>query len=197
MRNSRCKAIINDIKCNVRFEVEHEGHHWCCESHRAIYNLAKYEKMLITKERQREKALKADNKLKREKLAIRKEAIKPRSKWLKEAQTQFNKYIRLRDRQDPCISCGRHHEGQYHAGHYKTVGANPELRFEERNCHKQCAPCNNHLSGNIANYRPNLITKIGMEGVEWIEGPHEPLKLSIDEIKELIATYKDKIKELN
>ncbi len=114
----------------------------------------------------------------------------------KQAQAAFNKYIRLRDSNLPCISCGRHHAGQYHAGHYRSRGAHPELRFEELNCHKQCAPCNNHLSGNISNYRPALIDKIGADKVEWIEGPHEIVKYTCADLKEIELKYKDKIKEL-
>lgn len=126
----------------------------------------------------------------------RKDKVKTRSEWLREAQTAFNAFIRMRDSELPCISCGRFHKGQYHAGHYKSVGANPELRFNENNCHKQCAPCNNHLSGNIANYRPNLILKIGQEAVDIIEGKHELQNLTIEQIKEIKALYKKKLKEL-
>lgn len=129
-------------------------------------------------------------------LRERKQAIKSRQDWLKEAQTEFNKYIRERDADLPCVSCGRHHQGQYHAGHYRTVGACPELRFNELNCHKQCAPCNNHLSGNIVEYRINLIQRIGQAAVDWLEGPHDPVKYSIDEIKEIKRTYREKTKEL-
>lgn len=112
------------------------------------------------------------------------------------AQQAFNAFIRYNDRNDPCISCGRHHNGQYHAGHYRSVGAHPELRFEELNCHKQCAPCNNYLSGNIADYRINLIKKIGLDKVEWLEGPHEPKKYTCEELKEIETYYKQKLKEL-
>ena len=128
---------------------------------------------------------------------VRKNALKTRSQWLREAQQQFNRYIRLRDAKDPCISCQRHHEGQYHAGHYMTAGGFPELRFNEDNCSKQCSPCNNHLSGNIAAYRINLVKKIGQARVESLEGPHDSLKLTIDEIKEIKAKYRDKAKELD
>lgn len=119
-----------------------------------------------------------------------------RSHWIKKAQAAFNKYVRLRDAKDPCISCGRFHEGQYHSGHYKSVGSSPELRFCELNNHKQCAPCNNHLSGNIVNYRPRLIDKIGLDKVEWLEGPHKSAKLSIDDIKSIEKKYKQMIKDL-
>ena len=123
--------------------------------------------------------------------------LKSRADWLKEAQAIFNQYIRLRDEKEPCISCGRFHEGQYHAGHYLTTGAHPELRFNELNVHKQCAPCNNFLSGNIIKYRQNLINKIGLQQVLFLEGPHEPLKLTIDEIKDIKSLYRQKIKEFN
>jgi len=59
----------------------------------------------------------------------RKEKVKTKGQHLRDAQSEFNKYIRLRDAKEPCISCGRFHTGQYHAGHYLTVGAKPELRF--------------------------------------------------------------------
>ncbi len=114
----------------------------------------------------------------------------------KMAQQAFNAYIRLRDNDSPCISCQRFHTGQYHAGHYRSVGAHPELRFEELNNNKQCAPCNNHLSGNIADYRINLIKKIGIEKLDWLEGPHEPKKYTCSELKEIELLYKQNIKDL-
>ena len=127
---------------------------------------------------------------------IAKERIKTRSDYLKDAQNVFNAFIRERDKNEPCISCGRYHSGQYHAGHYRSVGACPELRFCELNVHKQCSACNNHKSGNIVEYRINLVKKIGAEQVEWLEGKHEPKKYSIDEIKEIKAKYRLKLREL-
>lgn len=135
---------------------------------------------------------------KRERQALReaKERIKTRSQWLKEAQSVFNRWIKLRDRGLPCVSCGRHHQGQIHAGHFLSVGARPELRFEPLNVWAQCAPCNTYLSGNLILYRKELIQRIGEEKVDWLEGPHQLKHYSIDEIKQLIATYKAKCKEL-
>lgn len=127
---------------------------------------------------------------------IAKEKIKTRSEHLKDAQTAFNAFIRERDKNEPCISCGRHHDGQYHAGHYRSVGACPELRFCELNVHKQCSVCNNHKSGNIVEYRINLVKKIGAEQVEWLEGKHEPKKYTIEQIKDIRAKYQLKLKEL-
>jgi hypothetical protein len=132
-----------------------------------------------------------ENKAKRERKETkeRKAKLKPRRDWLREAQSAFNKFIRTRDAGQPCISCGRHHNGQWHAGHYLSTGARPELRFDERNVHLQCAPCNNHLSGNIVLYRQGLIAKLGLAVVEELEGPHEPKHYSIDDLREIKARY--------
>lgn len=122
--------------------------------------------------------------------------LKTRADWLKEAQAAFNAYIRARDADQPCISCGRHHTGQWHAGHYLSRGARPELAMHPDNCHKQCAPCNTHLSGNLVLYRVNLINKIGLDRVEWLEGPHEPLKLTVTDIKAIRDKYRALAKQL-
>lgn len=124
------------------------------------------------------------------------EKAKTRGTHLRELQTAFNAWIRLRDAGQPCIACGRYHQGQNHAGHYRSVGSCPELRFEPDNVHLSCQPCNVHLSGNLINYRINLIKKIGLARVEWIEGPHTPKKLTIPEILEMKAFYRAEVRRL-
>jgi hypothetical protein len=129
----------------------------------------------------------------------RKKALRDgdRSVALREAQKAFNKFIRARDTNLPCISCGRHHQGQYHAGHYRTTAAQPALRFNELNCHKQCAPCNNHKSGNITEYRIELVRRIGGELVEWLERDHKKTKAwSIEELRAIRKYYQNAAKEI-
>jgi len=123
-----------------------------------------------------------------------KQKLKSRSDWLKETQVVFNKYIRLRDQNDGCISCGSTSASSYHAGHYRSIGSAGHLRFNEHNCHRQCAACNTHLSGNLIRYRLGLIRKIGMELVEALESDNETVKWSIEEIKLLKAQFSAKIK---
>lgn len=143
-----------------------------------------------------------------------KDRIKTNAQWKSEAQTWFNKFIRLRDQWEGCPSCDRTIKeiqsndkwktgGAWDCGHFLTRGAFPELRFHEDNAHKQCKSCNAG-SGKFSNkaltvgkaYRISLIEKIGLAKVEWLEGPHEPAKYTIDDLKEIIATYKGKCKEL-
>lgn len=140
----------------------------------------------------------AERKAKEQRKWVReqKQRLKSRGDHLKDAQQAFNAYIRERDRHRPCISCGTYTAGQFHAGHYRTTKAAPELRFEELNCHKQCAQCNNFDSGNIVEYRINLVQRIGQEAVDWLEGPHEPKKYSVEEIKAIKAKYRAMKREL-
>lgn len=156
----------------------------------------KYDCQLEWAKRHAEKAkIKRDKEFNRE-TRKRKQKLKSRSDWLREAQQWFNKYVRIRDKALPCISCGRFHSGQYHAGHYRSVGACPELRFNELNCHKQCSACNNHLSGNISEYRAGLLDRIGASSLDYIEGSHGAARYSIEDIKEIKAKYRKKCKEL-
>lgn len=138
----------------------------------------------------------AVEKIEKQKLKALKEKLKTRNEWLKEAQVAFNAFIRMRDIELPCISCGRHHTGQYHAGHYLSVGARPALRFDEANVHKQCQPCNTHLSGNIVLYRKSLISKIGQEEVDRIESANVPGKWTVEEIKSIRQIYLAKYRQL-
>jgi len=151
---------------------------------------------LAIKDVNREKARKSLAELGRKEIRAAKERIKPKGQYMKEAQTAFNAWVRERDAALPCISCGRHHQGKYDAGHYRTVGSNPALRFEPLNCHRQCSPCNTQLSGNIVNYRIALVKRIGTEAVDWLEGPHEPKKYTIEELKAMTADYRAKTREL-
>jgi len=132
----------------------------------------------------------------RKEIAARKLAIKRRSEWLKDAEAAFNAYIRARDKDRPCISCGRFHTGSYDAGHYRSVGAAQHLRFNEDNVHKQCCQCNQHKSGNAIEYRIGLVARIGIERVERLETNNEIKKWSIEEAKAIKAEYKAKLKEI-
>jgi hypothetical protein len=151
---------------------------------------------LVIARQKQSRERKALDKIERKAIRVAKERVKSRAEHMKEAQAAFNAFIRERDRDLPCISCGRHHQGQWHAGHYRTVGANPELRFELLNVHKQCAPCNNHKSGDIVNYRINLVGRIGADQVAWLEGPHEPQRYTIDELKGIKAKYRALVREM-
>jgi hypothetical protein len=149
------------------------------------------------------KARKALAQVERKAIAVRKEKLKSRADHLREAQTAVNGYVRLRDAHLPCISCDSLPNdndlmtgSRWDAGHYRSVGACPELRFEPLNIHRQCVKCNRNLSGNAVEYRIRLVLRIGAETVAWLEGPHEPRKYTVEEIKTIKAEYRAKTREL-
>ena len=139
----------------------------------------------------------------RREIRVRKEKLKSRADHLREAQAAVNEFIRLRDGHLPCISCDslpNDHDlmtgSRWDAGHYRSVGACPELRFEPLNIHRQCVWCNRNLSGNAVEYRIRLVLRIGAEKVDWLEGPHPARKYTVDEIKAIKADYRAKTREL-
>ena len=119
-----------------------------------------------------------------------------RSFQLKKTQQIFNRYIRIRDRDRGCISCCEPFRDKFDAGHYRSVGANPELRFNELNNHGQCVRCNQHLSANLISYRIGLVGRIGADKVDWVEGFHELKRYTIDDLKIIQDEYKTKTKKL-
>lgn len=116
--------------------------------------------------------------------------------YVKLAQQVFNKYIRLRDAGNVCISCQKKPLKE-NAGHFYNANNHWSVRFDERNVHLQCEHCNTYLSGNLIYYRENLLQKIGIEEFERLSAEAmKTRKFTIEELKEIISTYKKNIKEL-
>jgi hypothetical protein len=158
---------------------------------------------LAIKDVNQEKARKALAQVERSEIKVRKERLKSRADYLREAQTAVNEYVRLRDAHLPCISCDSMPNdndlmtgSRWDAGHYRSVGACPELRFEPLNINRQCVKCNRNLSGNAVEYRIRLVQRIGADRVEWLEGPHEPRKYTVEEINGIKAHYRALAREL-
>lgn len=127
--------------------------------------------------------------------------LKTRSDWMKEAQREFNRFIRLRDAEKPCICCGKplgssDVGGGYDAGHYRSVGSAPHLRFNEDNCHAQRKVCNRYGSGRAVDYRIGLIARVGIEVVERIEAIQSPAHYTIPDLIYIRDTYRAKAREL-
>jgi hypothetical protein len=158
---------------------------------------------LAIKDVNQEKARKSLAQIDRREIKVRKEKLKSRADHLREAQAAVNEFVRLRDAHLPCISCDSmpsDHDlitgSRWDAGHYRSVGACPELRFEPLNIHRQCVKCNRNLSGNAVEYRIRLVKRIGADKVDWLEGPHSARKYTVDDIKTIKAEYRALTREL-
>lgn len=143
--------------------------------------------------------------------------LRSRRDWVKIAQAAFNAFIRERDRFLPCVSCGFYTEtevqgGTFDCGHYRTVGAAPQLRFDEANAHKQCKECNSGVkrqNGRVLvahdperavtirqKYRTTLIARIGFSEVDRLETDNEVRRQTVEELKGIIVTYRAKLREI-
>ncbi|HBO6281345.1 TPA: recombination protein NinG, partial [Pseudomonas aeruginosa] len=137
----------------------------------------------------------------RREVRVRKEKLKSRSDHLREAQQAFNEFIRWRDRiaGHACISSGLPLDwsgNQTDAGHYRSTGAAPHLRFNENNCHAQRKLDNRYLSGNAVDYRVGLIARIGLAAVEELEADNSVRKYTVEDLKAIKAHYRAKVREL-
>lgn len=133
----------------------------------------------------------------RAKIKTRKEKVKTTGQRKAEAQAAVNKWVvHVRDKDQPCISCGRFHQGMYHAGHYRSRGSAPHLALDPRNLAKQCAPCNLHLHGNLIEFRKGLVARYGISHVEELEADQTPRHLSPQELDAIRDHYKKLLKEM-
>jgi len=127
----------------------------------------------------------------RKQAKVRKEAIEPISYWEKKAEAAVNKYVRLRDFHLGCVSCELPATwgGQWHASHFRSVGAASAVRFNLWNIHKACSVCNNHRSGNLSAYEPRLRVKIGDERVDWLRTQNQITRYSRDYLRRLQKVF--------
>lgn len=163
--------------------------------------VCKWQCGLAIKDANHDKARKAIASQERAEHRQAKEKVKTRSQHMQECQIAFNAYIRMRDMLAGycCISSGRPLDWSGNAtdaGHYRSVGSAPHLRFDERNCHAQSKQDNRFLSGNAVDYRIGLIARIGLEAVEELEADQSTRKYTIDDLKAIKAHYRAKVREL-
>lgn len=173
--------------CKTRFFAEKEHIWWCspeCGTQLALAKIAKKRAQQAKKERAEHRE--------RKKAIERPRDVRPKT------QDDFNDWVRERDFDEPCISCGRfdheipeHHTGgKWDCGHYLSRGSHPELAFEPLNAHKQCKQCNRDKSGNAGKYRLGLIKRYGTETVEWLEGQHDPKRYTVEQLRTMAAGYR-------
>jgi len=131
----------------------------------------------------------------------RKEKLKRRGDYMREAVQAFNAYIRWRDRDDACISCGSFSPddvfgGSWDAGHFRSRGSAPQLTFRQDNVHKQCVKCNRFLSGNVTEYRTRLIHKIGVDKVNALECTNavESMRFNQDYLTRIRNVFRKKLR---
>ena len=152
-------------------------------------------------ERADAKAARMAAKVERASIKARKEAIKTIPDLIKEAQREFNAYIRARDADQLCICCGNplgtgEVGGAFDCGHYRSTGSASHLRFDERNAHAQRKVCNRWGAGRAVDYRIGLVARIGLEAVEALESDNTPHKWTREELIAIRNFYRGRLKEL-
>jgi len=119
-------------------------------------------------------------------------------KLIQEARRPFQKWIRQRDNNRPCISCGNHYADIYDAGHYFKAELYSGMIFDEDNVHKQCRKCNSYLGGNESAYKTGLELRYGKEYVDNLTrkaNERRDYRYSREELIEIKTKYQKKCKQ--
>lgn len=178
--------------CGELFEPKYRTTEICCSVEHAIAYAKESSPARLERQRKRAEAQERRDR-RNEKVRFRR-----RRDWVKLAQAEFNLWVKERDRNEGCISCHMPatYQGQWHASHYRSVGAAPQLRFDPSNVHKSCAQCNSFKSGNVVEYRIRLVQKIGLAEVERLECDNAIHRHTVEELQGVIILYRSKLKEL-
>lgn len=114
------------------------------------------------------------------------------------ARQTMQRWVRLRDEQLPCISCGTYVTNQWDGGHYYKAELYSGVIFNEINVNKQCCECNgDNMHGNPIEYRKGLIRKYGEAKVMELDVlaiQKKQYSWTRDELIEITNKYKLKIK---
>ncbi len=119
------------------------------------------------------------------------------SELTKKAQKEFNSFIRERDKDKGCISCGTELNSKFDAGHYFESYRYPNVRFDYNNVHGQCTVCNHRRHGNLLEYQVGIEKRIG--GVELFDlhqKAHEKRTYTKEELRSTIKKYRKLTREL-
>lgn len=141
------------------------------------------------------RAWERQKKQERAEIRARKEKLKTKSDWMKEAQQAVNEYVRMRDMGRRCISCdavrqARWRSSHFDCGHFRSVGAASHLRFHLLNTAAQCVRCNRDLSGNAVEFRKGLVKRYGESRVVELEHDNTPRKFDIEYLRRIKSIFK-------
>lgn len=129
----------------------------------------------------------------RENKAKLKESLKTYTQKVNQVKQIFQSWIRKRDENLPCISCGATYSNPFwDGGHYKKAELYRGVIFNENNCAKQCRKCNFYQDGNEANYREELVKRIGLDSVlelELLAQKTKKYKYSDEELGQIKSRY--------
>ena len=100
----------------------------------------------------------------------------------------FSRYVRKRDKDEGCISCG--FNGNLQAGHFRRREL-MATRWEDKNVNGQCARCNLWLGGATYEYAKGLDKKYGKGTAEELYKLSQKIKQwSAEELEAMIEKYK-------
>ncbi len=189
-RSKPMSALSGKVKpceapgCRIKFIPQRPFQCWCSPDCAVIISRQRVEKQ----DKAAAKAAKAARLAEKRRDKERLQQLRPISVIEEECRKIVQKIARIRDRDDPCISCDlpANWDGQWHGSHFRSHGACTALQFHLWNIHKACWICNKLYSGRIDVYTVKLIAKVGQERVDWLKAQNQVVRPS----REYLARFK-------
>jgi len=178
--------------CRAPYQVDPKRpwKNWCSDDCAVVIAVTKLDAQKAKKQR----AERAQDKAKLD-------GMKTYPQLIADCQRAFNAVVRCRDMLagHACISSGRALDwsgNAVDAGHYRSTGSAPHLRFNFDNCHAQSKHDNQYKAGNAVDYRIGLIARIGLARVEALEADNTPAKWTHDDLRRMTKEFRAQLKKL-
>lgn len=186
------KRKCQNRACRRAFEVDPRKPFvtWCDDDCAVAIASEKLAKMKASKKRQE----RAQDKAKLD-------TFKTYPQLIAACQKAINAVVRYRDMLagHRCISSGRvldWNGNAVDAGHYRSTGSAPHVRFNFDNCHAQSKHDNQYKAGNAVDYRIGLIARIGLARVEALEAENTPAKWTHDDLRRMTKEFQAQLREM-
>jgi len=186
LKIKKCKMCGEEFKTNVSTQR-------VCSFNCAV-DLAEKEKAKKKERQRKELRKKVQENDKRHQLALTQKVF---NALRREEELQW---YRNRGLEPVCISCGKPKGNDtWSCGHFKSVGSNSALRFDERNTYLQHNwRCNSQKSGDIVNFRKGILHRFdnGQEILDYLDN-HEKIKnWTCEELIEMRKEFNRRLREL-
>lgn len=140
-------------------------------------------------------------KLENESIRARKEALKGIPELKREAQQAFNAWVRYRDQGKGCFVCGAPLRlggvgGGFDAGHIRSRSQADHLRYDERNVHGQCKPCNAPGATKDHEMRAAAERLLGKEMADALYADNRVIKWDRDWLRNIRDNYRNRVRHM-
>ncbi len=109
------------------------------------------------------------------------------------AKKELQRWVKIRDRSEGCISCDKKNSIEWHGGHCFKAEIYSGVELADINVHMQCPHCNIDLQGNFEGFKNGLIKRYGnkfFDELEELANETRKKKWDAHELREITSKYR-------